>query len=420
MDAAVSFQGVCKRFSRGRRMRTLAETVFSWPRRLLQRRSAEGLLEHEFWALNDVSFEIGHGEMLGVIGPNGSGKSTLLKLLYRILRPEKGSVRLAGRVCGLIELGAGFHPYLTGRENVFINGAILGMSAREIRSKYDSIVEFSGVGEFMDMQVKNYSNGMYARLAFSVAAHASPDVLLVDEVLAVGDIAFQMKCFDWMAQQRKRGTTVVCVSHNMHHVGAASKCLYLKEGRVEKLGNPGDVISAYLADAESGPSMARGVSFVPTAQGEPRAEITKLEILDRNGSPAAAIEYDENLRVRFHYVLRESLAHPVVALAIYAEDPRFLVQTPGNFLVYLHSGKLLEGRGQVGSGVVEVDVLQVRLPPGRHRMAAYVLDGSLTNPIWYSERAAELEARRPEWSDQIGLIDHKLKWRIPELQATAK
>jgi ABC-type polysaccharide/polyol phosphate transport system ATPase subunit len=206
-------------------------------------------LPHEFWALRGVSFTLNPGDMLGVIGPNGAGKSSILKLLFKIFRPDRGTVRVNGRVTGLIELGAGFHPMLSGRENVFINGAVLGMRQRELRAKYDQIVEFAELQEFMEMPVKNYSSGMYARLAFSIAAHAEPDLLLVDEVLAVGDESFQRKCYDWVAQMRKRGCAVVLVSHNLAVVEPASHCLYLKRGIIEASGEASGVIARYQQDA---------------------------------------------------------------------------------------------------------------------------------------------------------------------------
>jgi lipopolysaccharide transport system ATP-binding protein len=258
-DAPVEFHDVWKRLSRRPQVTTLAELVYGLPRMLTRRRDADGLHEHEFWALRGVSFSLAAGEMLGVIGPNGAGKSSILKLIFRIFRPDRGEVSTKGRVTGLIELGAGFHPMLTARENVFINGAILGMKQREIRARYDAIVEFAELHDFMEMPVKNFSSGMYARLAFSISAHAQPDILLVDEVLAVGDEAFQQKCYAWLAEMRGRGCAVVIVSHNLKVVEPCTRCVYVDRGHVQRIGTPTEAIAAYHHDlATVRPESERG------------------------------------------------------------------------------------------------------------------------------------------------------------------
>lgn len=200
----------------------------------------------EFWALRDVSFSVEEGEVLGVIGGNGAGKSTLLKILARITAPTRGRVRLRGRVASMLEVGTGFHPELTGRENIFLNGAILGMSREEISRKFDEIVDFSGVEAFIDTPVKRYSSGMYVRLAFAVAAHLEPEILLVDEVLAVGDAAFQKKCLGKMESIREGGRTILFVSHNLFTIQRISRnVLWIDSGGVRKLGEAGDVLASY-------------------------------------------------------------------------------------------------------------------------------------------------------------------------------
>ncbi len=210
-----------------------------------------------FWALKDTSFEVGRGERLGVIGRNGAGKSTLLKLLSRITEPTTGSISLRGRVASLLEVGTGFHPELTGRENVFLNGSILGMSRNDIRRKFDEIVAFSEVEQFIDTPVKRYSSGMYVRLAFAVAAHLEPEILLVDEVLAVGDLQFQRKCLGKMESvSAEGGRTVLFVSHNMAAISSlCPRCMYLSKGSVEYIGNTSDaILSYYTAMGGSSPA----------------------------------------------------------------------------------------------------------------------------------------------------------------------
>src|SRR5215475_14231364 len=211
----------------------------------------DGSPKHEdFWALRDVSFEVKRGEALGIIGRNGAGKSTLLKLLSRITEPTEGSARIRGRVASLLEVGTGFHPELTGRENIYLNGSILGMSRAEIRKKFDEIVAFAEIDQFLDTPVKRYSSGMYVRLAFSVAAHLEPEILIVDEVLAVGDVAFQRKCMDYMKNLARSGITILMVSHNLFAVKAmCRRVLLLSAGRRQFDGLPAEGIDLYEKDA---------------------------------------------------------------------------------------------------------------------------------------------------------------------------
>jgi lipopolysaccharide transport system ATP-binding protein len=204
------------------------------------------LRKQEFWAVNDVSFEVGRGETLGLIGRNGSGKTTLLKMLNGIFWPDKGKITVKGRMGVLIDVGAGFHPMLTGRENIYVNAAILGMSKRETEEKLDSIVEFAGIGNFIDTAVKYYSAGMFVRLGFAVAVHCEPDILLVDEVLAVGDEGFQHKCLNKIGELKKNGTTVILVSHNMHLISAfANRVLLINDGTAHHFASVGDAVHAY-------------------------------------------------------------------------------------------------------------------------------------------------------------------------------
>jgi len=215
--------------------------------------SPQSQTSEEFWALKDVSFEVKQGDRIGIIGRNGAGKSTLLKILSRITEPTTGSVRIRGRVASLLEVGTGFHPELTGRENIFLNGAILGMSRAEIKRKFDEIVAFAETERFLDTPVKRYSSGMYVRLAFAVAAHLEPEILVVDEVLAVGDAQFQKKCLGKMEEAGKEGRTLFFVSHNMAAVNRLCSCvLWVQEGRTRALGETGRITAEYLTDGAEG------------------------------------------------------------------------------------------------------------------------------------------------------------------------
>jgi len=245
-ETAACLEGVSKRYQLGARsLREVVPTPRAWLKRPPQ--AGNGVGPRYIWALNDISFSIRRGEALGIIGPNGAGKSTVLKLLAGVTSPTKGQVNVFGRVSPLIEVGAGFHPDLTGRENVYLNGAILGLSRREIQRKFDEIVEFSGLADFMDTPVKRYSSGMYMRLGFSVSAHVEPEVLLVDEVLAVGDYAFQRKCLGWMENYRRNGT-VVFVSHNLEAVRSlCERTLLLNRGEILLDASTEEAIAGYHA-----------------------------------------------------------------------------------------------------------------------------------------------------------------------------
>jgi len=255
-EVALRVDGVYKKFRKGELYDSLRDLVPALARRLLRRRPPAGgnggLTQREFWAVQDVTFSVARGEAFGIVGANGAGKSTILKLLSRIMRPTRGTIEVAGRLSALIEVSAGFHPDLTGRENIFLNGAILGMTRAEIKRRFDAIVAFSGLEEFLDTPVKRYSSGMFARLGFSVAAHMEPEVLIVDEVLSVGDYLFQQKCFARMNEVLTGGATVVFVSHNLRAIAAlCARSLLLERGRVMEIGPSHQVISTYLSRGQT-------------------------------------------------------------------------------------------------------------------------------------------------------------------------
>jgi ABC-type polysaccharide/polyol phosphate transport system ATPase subunit len=276
-DASVSFRHVWKKFRYGEVHNSLRDLLPALGRRLVRGRSpnAHDLQSGDFWALRDVSFEVRPGEAIGIIGPNGAGKSTVLKLLTRIVRPTRGGCTVRGRIGALIELSAGFHPDLTGRENIFLQGSIMGMHRREIAAKFDEIVEFAGIPDFIDTPVKRYSSGMHARLGFAIAAHLDPDVLIIDEVLAVGDAAFQQKAFARIAEMRNQQVPLVVVSHQLDRIAQlCTKAILLNRGRVVHSGTPGETIAFYVktttstADAIAGDSATRIESMVVDAARE--------------------------------------------------------------------------------------------------------------------------------------------------------
>jgi len=251
--------------------------------------------ETEFWALRDVTFDVRRGEVVGIIGRNGAGKSTLLKVLSRITEPTAGRIGLKGRVASLLEVGTGFHPELSGRENVYLNGAVLGMKHAEVRRKFDEIVEFAGVEKFLDTPVKRYSSGMYVRLAFAVAAHLEPEILIVDEVLAVGDSEFQKKCLDKMREVTDGGRTVLFVSHNLSAVAAlCNRAIYLKAGRMLLAGESGEVIAKYQSDVAHHDE--EPVSNPAFRSGSGTHRILELRPATKEFAPRGPMEFTAKIR----------------------------------------------------------------------------------------------------------------------------
>lgn len=268
-ETVISAHGVSKRYvlkhqgkrssRQGEHLSEKIQRIALAPLNLLRSNAGQNTAQEDFWALKDINFQVKKGEILGIIGRNGAGKSTLLKILSRITEPTSGEIRIRGRVASLLEVGTGFHPELTGRENVYLNGAILGMTRQEIRSKFDEIVSFAEVEKFLDTPVKHYSSGMYVRLAFAVAAHLEPDILIVDEVLAVGDMAFQKKCLTQMEDTTRQGRTVLLVSHNMPTVlSLCTRAILLSGGVVASEGEPARVLETYQNAFREGTSTTAG------------------------------------------------------------------------------------------------------------------------------------------------------------------
>jgi lipopolysaccharide transport system ATP-binding protein len=257
-------------------------------------RSTKGQSEY-VWALKDINFEVGQGEVIGIIGKNGAGKSTLLKILSRVTSPTTGQITIKGRMASLLEVGTGFHPELTGRENVFLNGAIMGMTKTEIKSKFDEIVDFSGVERYIDTPVKRYSSGMYVRLAFAVAAHLEPEILIVDEVLAVGDAEFQKKCLGKMKDVSGKGRTVLFVSHNMGAIQSlCSRSIYLKYGQIEQSGQTDKIISYYLSN-ELKSTDEHTISHNPNIP----ASINRIVLINSKGEKSGSYLSGESLKFNF-------------------------------------------------------------------------------------------------------------------------
>jgi lipopolysaccharide transport system ATP-binding protein len=308
-------------------LRDVLMAVIRSPFKFLKKKikSAAGIgAREDFWALSDVSFDIMPGEIVGIIGKNGAGKSTLLKILTRITPPTTGEVKMNGRVASLLEVGTGFHPELSGRENIFLNGAIIGMTKAEIAKNFDSIVQFAEIEKFLDTPVKFYSSGMYVRLAFSVAAHMEPDILLVDEVLAVGDAEFQKKCLGKMEEvTRKQGRTIIFVSHNMPAIQSlCKKCILLEKGKVKRVGKTEDVINYYLSEG----TIHNGLGKVWKENERPGnkiAELVSTRLVDRSGKTVSFTYPGKEIGVEIIYEVKKNGYSPVPSIHIFTNKGEY-------------------------------------------------------------------------------------------------
>jgi lipopolysaccharide transport system ATP-binding protein len=305
MTVAIRTEGLSKQYlihhEGGARHDTLRDALSSWARNLGARGRQEASSEEAFWALKDVNLEIREGERVGIIGRNGAGKSTLLKLLSRVTEPSAGRIRVRGRVASLLEAGTGFHPELTGRENIHLNGAVLGMSRAELARKLDEIVAFSEIEKFLDTPVKRYSSGMYVRLAFAVAAHLEPEILVVDEVLAVGDLRFQQKCLGKMEDAGREGRTILLVSHSLRAIySLCTRAVLIADGRVKSDGAVQPVVAEYLEQG-AGDVRERAWPELASAPGNEQFRLKRARVIPEHGAASDEITVKTALRIEFEF-----------------------------------------------------------------------------------------------------------------------
>ncbi len=350
------------------------KSAFSKPSVFLQRKSQE-----EFWALNHINFNIGQGDRVGIIGRNGAGKSTLLKILSRIVAPTTGRIEITGRVASLLEVGTGFHPELSGRENIFLNGSILGMDRGEIKRKFDEIVAFAEVEKFLDTPVKRYSSGMYVRLAFAVAAHLEPEIMIVDEVLAVGDSAFQKKCLGKMREVSGSGRTILFVSHNMAAIqNLCDKCIYLKNGEMVQQGKTDEVIPVYLRSSAA--SKLIDLTNRTDRMGNGAVRFTSLTLKDKNNFTVQNAQCGGYLKIELGIKTDASfdLSYLRVSLGIDDEFGQRITQLSNDV-----TDQIFEKIG-VNNGTIEVEIPRLSLKRGDYTITLFCsLNGEIAD--WIQE-----------------------------------
>ncbi len=372
---------------------------------------SDKLRKHEFWAVDDVSFGVKKGEAFGIIGPNGSGKTTLLKMLNGIFWPDKGKITLTGRTGALIAVGAGFHPILTGRENIYLNASILGMNQKEVDKKFDDIVEFADVGDFIDTPVKFFSSGMFVRLGFSVAVHCEPEILLIDEILSVGDGVFQAKCLRKMRELKDSGSTIIFVSHNLHLVRVlCDQAILLFQGEIKEYSNPENVIKRYYEDIiiQKGLQLTSKPQDLPYEQKKDKskeAEITAVKFIDKDGNEKQSFKTGDKMKILIHYHAYKRIEKPSFTFGMYSIDGS------------LHAGHTTKFDGYEiksihGPGIMEIVFKELCLSPGLFEFSVSIADKDSLSVYDWHQKAYKLRVL-PGWKG-VGLFYLPHYWKIAQ------
>jgi lipopolysaccharide transport system ATP-binding protein len=405
-DIIMSVDKVSKKFCRSLK-RSMVYGVTDIAKNMVGMSShSEQLRSDEFWAMDNVSFELKQGESLALIGPNGSGKTTLLKMLNGIFWPDKGKISMRGRMGALISVGAGFHPLLTGRENVYINGAILGMSKSEVDRKFDSIVNFADIGDFLDSPVKHYSSGMFVRLGFAVAVHCEPDILLVDEILAVGDMNFQSKCIDKMEELSNQGTTKIYVSHDLNSVARiCKKALYLSSGKTKGYGDVNTIIEQYkkdvVEDMRVNSSKTHEVRY-----GTRELEILKVEFRDKNNEVQSNFKRGETFKVNIAYEAHKDVRRPEFVIKFFTDNGT-LVSQP-NTKDHKITRETVNGKGEL-----EYSVTSLPLNVGHYTVTVAIWDyaGHLPHDVHEKLYDFIVEPSPENINERRGLVYIPAEWK---------
>ncbi len=401
MSALIRFDRVSKKFMlHHQRTRSLQELMMN----ILKGKRQED--QEIFWSLRDVSFEVGRGETVGIIGSNGAGKSTILKLISRIIRPTSGQIELNGRVSALLELGSGFHPDMTGRENIYLNGSILGLSQAEIRRKMDEIIDFAELERFIDLPVKHYSSGMYVRLGFAVAVHTEPDVLLVDEVLAVGDAAFQRKCLDHIDKLRREGVTILLVSHGLDTIQKICKrVIWIDLGQLVADGTTESVGKQYLWHSYAENRIAVEAED-KKRWGNRKIEIERVTLIGQDGLETEVFCTNESLTVEIHYRARQRIERPVFGLAIHRGDGTHISGPNSRFGNY-------ELPWVEGNGVIEYKIASLPLLEGTYYLSVVACDWemNMAEVFDYHDQLYPFRVHTDEESEKYGLLALNGTWQ---------
>jgi len=419
MRSAIHVDKLSKKYKIGRGSQTLREHLTSlMVFKNLRNKSQQ---DTTLWALRDVCLSIQEGETVGIVGRNGAGKSTLLKILSKITYPTSGAVKVSGRVASLLEVGTGFHEELTGRENVFLNGSILGMSKKQVRSQFDTIVEYSGVERFIDTPIKRYSSGMRLRLGFAVAAHLDPDILIVDEVLSVGDAAFQRKCLDTIESLRAKARTILFVSHNLTAVeNLCERSIWIDKGKVCMDGKSSAVIREYMGSVRQVKDASTALGGTENRRGNGKIQFTQVELLSPEGIPYKIIRSGDAVVIRLHYCAHEPIAFPCFGFRIYTELETMVTEVGTS----LHN--IYISRVEPGEGYVDLEIESLNLMAAKYKLTLLLTDmpGHLVYDIIEHAVTFEVEAanlyQSGRSSEGLGIVFFPQKWNLAGMSGQAK
>jgi ABC-type polysaccharide/polyol phosphate transport system ATPase subunit len=413
MTSAISVEKVSKKYEIGRADLKLREHLGRLMRfDFLRKKSRE---ETTLWALRDVSLSIQHGETVGIVGPNGAGKSTLLKILSKITYPTSGAVRVDGRVASLLEVGTGFHEELTGRENVYLNGSILGMSKKEVKRQFDTIVEYSGMERFIDTPIKRYSSGMRLRLGFAVAAHLDPDILIVDEVLSVGDAAFQRKCLNTIEGLRAKARTILFVSHNLPSVeNLCERTIWIDHGGIRMDGKSPAVIREYMGSVRNYKMvLSTALEGIENRAGNGQIQFTGIEFLSPEGVAQKVIRSGDSVVFRLHYCAHQPIAFPCFGFRMYTEFDTMVTEVGTS-----HHGIYISSLAP-GEGYVDLKIDSLNLMAAKYKLSLWLTDmpgalvyDNIERAVTFEVEGANLFQSGKAMDGRQGIVFFPQKWDL--------
>ncbi|MEW6088677.1 MAG: ABC transporter ATP-binding protein [bacterium] len=392
---AIEVNNVSKKYKIGQKKDSLKDTIPNTLKRLFHPEEPK----NEFLALDSIDFKIKDGESVGIIGPNGAGKSTILKLLSKITNPTSGDIKIYGKLAALIEVGAGFHPDLTGRENIFLNGSILGLKREDLDKKFDEIVQFSGLEKFIDTPIKRYSSGMSVRLGFSVAIHLDPDILLIDEVLAVGDMSFQSKCFEKMNELRKKLKAIIFISHNMDMVKRiCQRSIFLLNGKIMFDGNSSEAVEKYRSYV----FMNNGDKYGGLREGTGEILISNVQVLSESNEEKNVFNQNEKIKIKICYTAKKQIKKPYFSVSFRTEDDYRVFGCHSDMDDYF----LDEVKGE---GVIEIVFKEINLLPNIFFINVGVWNKNTGIPYDYLKQIKTIKISGS--SKAIGFVDIKREWK---------
>lgn len=403
-DVVIRVEGLHKKFCRNLR-RSMFYGSLDVSRDMFGISRDRGKLRpSEFFALEGINFELKKGEALGIIGQNGSGKTTLLRIINGIFPPDKGKVQVRGRMSALIAVGAGFHPHMTGRENIYLNGTILGMSRKEIDEKFQEIIDFADIGEFIDAPVSTYSSGMTVRLGFSIAIHSDSDILLADEILAVGDLNFALKCHRKIAEYREKGGAIILVSHGMQLIrNTCQKVIWIESGKIRMNGITQNVCDEYEKHTFQ-KDMAGVVNNGTIINNDPQVRIDRVEFFNRDNVSSSVFIVGDYFKMRIHYDAKRNLKKPIITFGIINSENILVVGSYSNFDLGVNFDDIY------GNGYIDLDIKSINIKPGNYYCTVTLLEETLSKVIDWHEKNYSFTIE-PSNRTQYGIFQPEIEWQ---------